>query len=42
VILPGLLLTGVLAALLGHHTLAAELHRRWAAQPHPRWNPDDV
>ena len=79
VILPGLLLTGVLAALLGHHTLAAELHklavivaavvvgahiymamlnprtrgamrgivtgrvdRRWAAQHHPRWNPDDV
>ena len=26
-ILPGLLLTGVLAALLGHHTLAAELHK---------------
>jgi formate dehydrogenase subunit gamma len=76
-LLPGLLLTGVLAALLGHHTLASELHkvvvivaavvvgghlymavvnprtrgslsgmvsgrvdRRWAAEHHPRWDPD--
>jgi cytochrome b subunit of formate dehydrogenase len=27
VILPGLLLTGLLAVLLGHHSLAAELHK---------------